>query len=118
MNKSKVLSLAVAIAAAGFAFQAQAQAQNPNTGPGAAGSTANKAGEAYPNDPNAANKDKPTADVVKKAQNSRPAQATKRVTKRAANATKSAGNKAAGAVRSTGENINKRVPPGPNDAKQ
>jgi hypothetical protein len=99
-------------------FAVQAQGQNPNTGPGASNATTNKAGEAYPNDPNAANKNKPKAQVLQKAENSRPVQATKRVTKRAADATKRMGNKAAGTVRNTGEAINKRVPPGPNDAKQ
>jgi hypothetical protein len=116
MKNRMLLGAALVLATASLSVQAQGQ--NPNTGPGAASSTANKAGEAYPNDPNAANKDKPKAGVVQKAENSRPVQATKRVTKRAADATKRMGNKAAGAVRNTGENINKKVPPGPNDAKQ
>ena len=115
MTQRFILGAALTLAAAGFALQAQAQ--NPTSGPGPASSTANKAGEAYPNDPNAANKNKPKAEAVQKAENSRPVKATKRVAKKAADATKSAGNKAAGAVRSTGENINMRVPPGPNDAK-
>jgi hypothetical protein len=56
--------------------------------------------------------------VVDRAANSRPAQATKRATRKATNAVKRTGNRAANALRNTGENINRRVPPGPNDAKQ
>lgn len=116
MNHRHLCAAALALASAGFTLQAHAQ--NPNTGPGASTATTNKAGEAYPNDPNAASKNKPKAEVVQKAENSRPVQATKRVTKNAADATKRMGGKAADTVRGTGEAINKKVPPGPNDAKQ
>lgn len=118
MKQRTVLGAALLLAAAGLTLQAQAQTQNPNTGPGSSSATSSKAGEAYPNDPTAASKNKPKAEVVQKAENSGPVQATKRVTKRAVDATKRMGSKAASTVRNTGENINKKVPPGPNDAKQ
>ncbi|HYF41554.1 MAG TPA: hypothetical protein VEA35_03815 [Ramlibacter sp.] len=118
MNHRTALGAALIAAAAGFALQAHAQTQNPSTGPGASSATSNKAGEAYPNDPNAANKNKPKAAAVQKAENSGPVQTTKRVARKATDATKRMGNKAAGTVRNTGEAINKKVPPGPNDAKQ
>jgi hypothetical protein len=105
-----VLSLSL-----GAAFGAHAQATNP-TGPGNTGSQ--KAGEAYPNDPNAANPNKPKASVVEKAENSRPVKATKRVAKRTTNAVKRAGSKTAAAVRNTGDKINEKVAPGPNDPKK
>lgn len=105
-----VLTLAL-----GAAFGAHAQSASP-TGPG--NTNTNKAGEAFPNDPNAANPNKPKAEVVQKAENSRPVKATKRVAKRTTNAVKRAGTKTAAAVRNTGDKINEKVAPGPNDPKK
>ncbi|MGE0496992.1 MAG: hypothetical protein AB7I35_07750 [Ramlibacter sp.] len=106
----------LALMACGLTFQVQAQNANP-TGPGP--TSANKAGEAYPNDPNAANKNKPTAEVVQKAENSRPAKAVKRTTKKAGKAVKKTGNRAAGAVRDAGNTLARKLPPakGPQDVK-
>jgi hypothetical protein len=111
----KLLLTAVSLAAMLAVGVAQAQSANP-TGP--SNSNSNKAGEAYPNDPNAANPNKPKLGVVQKAQDSRPAQATKRVTKKAVNATKKGAKKTGDAIRNTGEKIGEKVPPGPNDAKK
>ena len=110
---------AVTLALAAASLAPHAQAQNPNpSGPGPASSTAQKAGEAYPNDPTVMNKNRPTPKVVQRAANSRPVAATKRVAKRAGNAVKRAGTSTASAVRNTGDKINDRIPPGPNDAKK
>ena len=108
---------ALALAAASLALTAQAQNPSPS-GPGPASSTAQKAGEAYPNDPTVTDKNKPLPKVVQRAANSRPVAATKRVAKRATNAVKRAGTQTATAVRNTGEKINQSIPPGPNDAKR
>ena len=105
------IALAIAVAA----LTAHAQSTSP-TGPG--NSNTQKAGEAYPNDPNAANPNKPKAGFIQKAQDSRPAQATKRVAKKTGKAIKKAGTKTASAVRNTGEKIGDKLPPGPNDAKK
>ncbi|MBX3654323.1 MAG: hypothetical protein KF686_09065 [Ramlibacter sp.] len=107
---------ALALLACGLAFNAQAQNTSP-TGPGP--TSANKAGEAYPNDPNAANKNKPTAEVVQKAENSRPAKAVKRTSRKAGKAVKKTGNRAASAVRDTGNRLARKLPPakGPQDVK-
>lgn len=105
-----VLSLSL-----GAAFGAHAQSTSP-TGPG--NTNSQKAGEAYPNDPNAANPNKPKAEIVQKAENSRPVKATKRVAKKTTNAVKDAGSKTAAAVRNTGDKINEKVAPGPNDPKK
>ncbi|RZJ13657.1 MAG: hypothetical protein EOO54_19905 [Haliea sp.] len=99
----------------GAAFGAHAQSTSP-TGPG--NTNSQKAGEAYPNDPNAANPNKPKAEIVQKAENSRPVAATKRVAKKTTNAVKKAGTKTADAVRNTGDKINEKVAPGPNDPKK
>lgn len=108
-NLLRVVAVALALAA-GSAVQAQATSPS---GPG--NSNSNKAGEAFPNDPAAADPNKPKAKIVQRAENSRPVKATKRATKRAANAVKRAGSRAANAVRKTGEKIGDKIPPGPND---
>lgn len=110
-------SAALALAAASLALPSQAQNTNPS-GPGPASSTAQKAGEAYPNDPTVADKNKPMARPLQRAADSRPVAATKRVTKRAGKAVKRAGTRTASAVRNTGNRINDRIPPGPNDPKR
>ena len=53
-----------------------------------------------------------TPAVIERAQNSRPAQATKRVAKKGADATKRAGKKTAGVVRNTGDRIADKLPKG------
>jgi hypothetical protein len=111
-NLFRAAAFSLALAAG---LSAHAQGTNP-TGPG--NTSTQKAGEAYPNDPNAANPNKPRPAVVDRAANSRPAQATKRVTRKATNAVKRTGNRAASALRNTGDSINRRVPPGPNDSKR
>lgn len=110
-RKTLLRAVPALLALAALTWNVSAQTTNPTTGPGPASSTANKAGEAYPNDPNAANKNKPTAEVVKKAENSTPAQATKRTARKAKKAVKRTGNRAANAVRNTGDNIAKKLPP-------
>ncbi len=112
LSTALVVALAAAFAAPGFAQNA-----NPS-GPGPGNSSTNNAGEAYPNNPTAADKNKPKANVIQRAENSRPVKATKRVTKRATNAVKRAGNRTKAAVRNTGDKINESIPPGPNDAKK
>ena len=109
------LPAALAIALTGLAFNATAQNTNP-TGPGP--TSGNKAGEAYPNDPNAANPNKPKAEVVKKAEKSQAAQATKRATQKATDAVKSGASKTAAVIRDAGNKLNEKIPPGPNDAKK
>lgn len=109
------LAVTLAIALAALSLNATAQNANP-TGPGA--TPGNQAGEAYPNDPNAANPNKLKAEFVKKAENSRVVKATKRTTKKATNAVKSGAKKTAAAVTKTGEDLNKKIPPGPNDPKK
>ena len=100
----------LALTAAAFTLNASAQSANP-TGP--ANSNTNKAGEAYPNDPNAANPNKPKMAVIQKAEDSRPAQATKRVAKKTRKAVKRTGHKTANAVRNTGDKIANKLPPAP-----
>ena len=109
------LPTVLAIALTSLAFNASAQNANP-TGPGA--KSGNQAGEAYPNDPNAANPNKPKAEVVKKAESSGPAQATKRTAKKATNAVESGAKKTASVIRDAGNKLNEKIPPGPNDAKK
>ena len=116
-NVWRAVPAALLLAAAGLSLPAQAQNPSP-TGPGPASRTANQAGEAYPSDPNAANKNKPKLEVLQKAENSRPVQATKRVAKRTKNAVKRTGNRAANAMRNTGEKIGEKIPPGSNDTKK
>lgn len=116
MNHPKLLRAGpIALAIAVAALTAQAQTASP-TGPG--NTNSQKAGEAYPNDPNAANPNKPKAGFIQKAEDSRPVQATKRVAKKTGKAVKKAGTKTAAAVRNTGEKIGEKIPPGPNDAKK
>lgn len=103
----------VLLALAGAGAAVHAQSNNP-TGPG--NTNANKAGEAYPNDPNAVTP-KPKAEIVKKVEESRPVQATERGLKKAGDAVKKAGTKTKNAIKRTGEKLNEKVPPGPNDAK-
>ncbi len=98
------------IALAAFTFNVSAQGTNP-TGPGPAAATTNKAGEAYPNDPNAANPNKPKMEVVKKAENSTPVKATKRTARKAKNAVKRTGTKAANAMRKAGNKVSETVTP-------
>lgn len=107
----RAASAVLALSAAVFAMHAGAQSASP-TGPG--NSNSNKAGEAYPNDPNAASKNKPTLGVVQKAEDSRPVQATKRVARKSKNAVKRAGHRAADVMRNTGDKIGSKLPPEPN----
>jgi hypothetical protein len=100
----------LAVTAAAFSMNAAAQSTNP-TGPG--NSNTNKAGEAYPNDANAANANKPKLGVVQKAQDSQPAQATKRVARKSKNAVKRAGHKTANVIRNAGNKIGSKLPPEP-----
>jgi len=109
------LPAALAIALASLTLNATAQNANP-TGPGP--TSTNKAGEAYPNDPNAANPNKPKAGIVKKAEKSQAAQATKRTTQKATDAVKSGASKTAAVIRDAGNKLNEKIPPGPNDAKK
>jgi hypothetical protein len=111
----RTLPAALAIALAGLALNVSAQNASP-TGPST--TPGNQAGEAYPNDPNAANPNKPKAEIVKKAENSKVVKATKRTTKKATNAVKSGAKKTAAAVTNVGEDLNKKIPPGPNDPKK
>ena len=106
----RAASAVLALTAAAFAMNANAQSASP-TGPG--NTNSNKAGEAYPNDPNAASKNKPTLGVVQKAEDSRPAQATKRVARRSKNAVKRGGHRVADAMRNTGDKIGSKLPPEP-----
>lgn len=112
LNKKQFWTTSVVLAlTAAFAMNATAQSSNP-TGPG--NTNSNKAGEAYPNDPNAANANKPKMAVVQRAQDSRPGQATKRVARKSKNAVKRAGTRTANAVRNTGNRIANKLPPEPN----
>jgi hypothetical protein len=113
MNHNKTLralTAILAITASAFALNASAQSNSP-TGPG--NTNTNKAGEAYPNDANAANPNKPKMGVVQKAENSTPVRATKRVAKKSKNAVKRVGHKAANAMRNTGDKIGNKLPPEP-----
>ena len=103
----------LALTAAAFALHATAQGTANPTGPGANSATTGKAGEAYPNDPNAANRNAPTPRVVQKVEDSRPVKATKRGVRRATNATKRAGHRVANAMRRTGDKIADKLPPAP-----
>ena len=103
-------SAVLALTAAAFAMNVSAQSASP-TGPG--NTNSNKAGEAYPNDPNAANKNKPKMAVVQQAQDSKPAQATKKAASATTKVVKKAGSDVAGAVRNTGEKIGDKLPPAP-----
>ena len=109
-NTLRAASALLALTAAAFAMNAGAQSVSPS-GPG--NTNSNKAGEAYPNDPNAANKNKPTLGVAQKAEDSRPAQATKRVARRSKNAVKRGGHRVADAMRNTGDKIGSKLPPEP-----
>ena len=109
----RAASAILALTAAALALNASAQSASP-TGPG--NTNSNKAGEAYPNDPNAASKTKPQLKIVDKVEDSRPAQATKRVARKSKNAVKRAGHRTANAVRNTGNRIADKLPPAP--AKQ
>ncbi|TFZ05147.1 hypothetical protein EZ313_00235 [Ramlibacter henchirensis] len=103
--KASILCAAIAIAFAA-ALPAQAQGTNP-TGPD--NKSTQKAGEAYPNDKTAGT-DKGKPEAVKKAENSRPAQATKRVAKKTGNAVSNTAKRAADATRNAGDNIAKKLP--------
>lgn len=102
--KASILSAVVAVA---FAAALPVQAQNDPTGPN--NKSTQKAGEAYPND-KAAGTDKGSPEVVKKAQKSRPAQATKEVANDAGNAVSRAARRAADATRRTGDSIAGKLP--------
>ncbi|HZY20047.1 MAG TPA: hypothetical protein VFE82_16365 [Ramlibacter sp.] len=98
---SRALPAAAVLAfAAALPVQAQTTATDPNTG-GRPAQTSQ--------DPNAGTR-APTPGVIQKAENSRPAKATKRVAKKGTNAVKRAGSATAGAVRGTGEAVSKRLP--------
>ena len=58
------------------------------------------------------------ADVVKKAEKSQAAQATRRTTQKATDAVKSGASKTAAVIRDAGNKLNEKIPPGPNDAKK
>lgn len=103
-------SAILALTAAAFALNAGAQSANP-TGP--TNTNSNKAGEAYPNDPNAANRNKPKMAVVQRAEDSRPVQATKRAARKTKKAVKRTGHNVANAVRNTGDRIGNKLPPAP-----
>lgn len=103
-------SAILAFSAAAFAMNVGAQSANP-TGP--TNTNSNKAGEAYPNDPNAANPNKPRMAVVQRAENSRPVQATKRGGKKAKKAIKRTGHRMANAMRNTGDRIGNKLGPAP-----
>ena len=103
-------SAILAVTAAAFAMNVSAQSANP-TGPG--NTNTNKAGEAYPNDPNAANPNKPKMAVIQKAEDSKPAQETKKVAKKTTKAVKHAGHVAADKTRATGDKIASKLPPAP-----
>ena len=104
--KASILSAALALAFAA-ALPAQAQGTSP-TGPD--NKSTQKAGESYPNDKAAGtNKGKP--ETVKKAENSRPVQATKEVAKDTGNVVSRTAKKAAYATRRTGDNIAGKLPP-------
>ena len=111
----RMLPATLAMALASLALNATAQNPSP-TGPGA--TPGNQAGEAYPNDPNAASPNKPKAGFVKKAENSKIVKATKRTTQKATSAVKSGAKKTAAVVTNAGEDLNKKIPPGPNDVKK
>jgi hypothetical protein len=102
--KASILSAVVAVA---FAAALPVQAQNNPTGPD--NKSTQKAGEAYPND-KAAGTDKGSPEVVKKAQKSRPAQATKEVAKDTGNVVSRTAKRAADATRRTGDNIAGKLP--------
>jgi len=103
--KLKTIATLIAIGATSLVLQAHAQSATP---------PAQQTGQAYPNDPNAANPNKPKAEVVKKVENSNAVQATKRTAKKAGGAVKRTAKKAAGGVRGVGEKIGKKLPPAPN----
>ena len=109
-NYLRAASAVLALTAAAFTMNVSAQSANP-TGP--TNTNSNKAGEAYPNDPNAANKNKPKMAVIEKAEHSKPAQATKKAAKKTTKVVKEAGTETAGAVRHTGEKIGEHLPPAP-----
>lgn len=102
--KASILSAVVAVA---FAAALPAQAQNNPTGPD--NKSTQKAGEAYPNDKTAGT-DKGAPEVVRKAQKSRPAQATKEVAQDAGNAVSRTAKRAADATRRTGNDIARNLP--------
>ena len=58
------------------------------------------------------------AEVVKKAEKSQAAQATKRTTQKATDAVKSGASRTAAVIRDAGNKLNEKIPPGPNDAKK
>ena len=109
-NTLRAASAMLALTAAALSMNASAQSANP-TGPG--NTNTNKAGEAYPNDPNAASANKPKMAAIQRAEDSRPAQATKRVARRSKNAVKRAGHRTANAIRNTGNKIGSKLPPEP-----
>ena len=104
------VSAVLALTAAAFAMNAAAQSANP-TGPG--NTNSNKAGEAYPNDPTAANANKPRLAVVDRAENSRPVRATKRVARKTKHAAQRTGHRMANAMRNTGDKIADKLPSDP-----
>ena len=108
MNRSTLrrLPAALALALCAAALTAHAQSANP-TGPDS--KSTQKAGEAYPND-RTAGTDKGSPEVMKKAQKSRPAQATKGVAQDAGNAVSRTARRAADATRRAGDNIAGKLP--------
>ena len=104
--KASILS---AVLAAAFAAALPVQAQSNPTGPD--NQSTQKAGEAYPNDKTAGT-DKGSPEVVKKAQKSRPAQATKEVAKDTGNVVSRTAKRAADATRRTGDSIAGKLPAG------
>lgn len=103
-------SAVLALTAAAFAMNASAQSANP-TGP--TNTNTNKAGEAYPNDPNAANPNKPKLVPIRHAEDSRPVQATKRAARKTKTVVARTGHKVANGFRAAGNKIASTLPPAP-----
>lgn len=109
MNASTLarrLPATLALAFCAAALTAHAQGANP-TGPDS--KSTQKAGESYPNDKTAGT-DKGKPEVVKKAEKSRPAQATRKVAEDTGNVVSRTAKRAADATRRTGENIADKLP--------
>ena len=104
MNKAIPRGLAAAISLAfAAALPVQAQTSSMGSDPNTGGRPAQSA------------IDQPTGKtpaVVERAENSRPAQATKRVAKKGTGVAKKAGHKTANAMRSTGDKISGKLPKG------
>lgn len=104
MNKAIPRALGAAIALAfAAALPVQAQTSSMGTDPNTGGRPA----QSSVSEPTGK-----TPAVVERAENSRPAQATKRVARKGTNVAKKAGHKTANAMRSTGDKISSKLPKG------